>query len=423
MHGERLDAILSAWKECRPRGMVVPLSRVEEKLPQLSLHVPGGLATPEVAHRLDVMFSATEGEASGSLVPFLQALPRYSDMVHFLHFWKAFDLAISAVLGDMHAGGTGVALEFRQFLDRALGSAVKVQQDRGHACLSEDGPESSSFPQPHVHHGKLLELLEDAKAASLLPDFWRRCKRALLDTDAGGQEAWSLEAFGAFAHDWLLLAASSGSRLPRKRPLPLSPSGPSPREAPVVMPSPGGCAPCGGPNEGIPVYLHIYDVSNEKVLRNLNRLLAHRHAPIKFGGIFHVGVEVDGVEWSYGYTTSESSTGVVGDVPRTNPDHRFRQTISLLTTQLSHEEIARLLEEMVQEYRGRDYDLLRRNCCTFADDLASRLGARRLPRWVHRLARVGARLDSILLRASGFRSRVGGEARPPVDFWARLGGA
>ncbi|CAE7560924.1 unnamed protein product [Symbiodinium pilosum] len=45
---------------------------------------------------------------------------------------------------------------------------------------------------------------------------------------------------------------------------------------------------------------------------------------------------------------------------------------------------------MIEEYQGRDYDTLRRNCCHFCEDLCQRLGVSKLPDWVYRLARIGA---------------------------------
>lgn len=325
----------------------------------------------------------------------------------------------------------------------------------------------------------LIDYVEQARASSLLPDFWLGCRQGL---SAGLVPAWrgdglGLEELGQVMHPWLRDA--SAPPLPRKRRLaPPSPSsGPSrefreafaaemeekrraaaareeeriakenrriarekeritqgfakmeaqlleeEEEAPVVRPSSRACLPCaacGDPDVGSPVYLHVYDVSNERKLQRLNKVLAHRRAPIKFGGVFHVGVEVGGVEWSYGYAAGNAATGVMGEEPRTNPDHHFRQTVCLRATKLSGEEVTRVLAQLVEEYRGGDYELLRRNCCHFAEDFARRLGVRRIPRWVHRLARLGARLDGVLHVAQGFRRRT---EVLHVDRRAAAGGA
>jgi len=147
---------------------------------------------------------------------------------------------------------------------------------------------------------------------------------------------------------------------------------------------------------GLPVFLHVYDVSHEALIQRLNSVLAHRRAPIKFGGVFHAGVEVADKEWCFGATASQTATGVMCVDPRADPSHHFRQTVSLKKTQLTQDEIDIIIKQLQQEYPGRDYDLLRRNCCHFADDFCQRLGVGRIPGWVYRLARLGARIDNVV---------------------------
>merc|ERR1719321_1562426 len=87
--------------------------------------------------------------------------------------------------------------------------------------------------------------------------------------------------------------------------------------------------------------------------------------------------------------------------PKTNPQHTFRQTVSMKYTKVAPEDVAELISLLIEEYPGDDYDLLRRNCCHFADDFSRRLGAGRIPSWIHRLARVGARVDGALQALTG----------------------
>ncbi|CAE7283269.1 unnamed protein product [Symbiodinium sp. CCMP2592] len=55
-----------------------------------------------------------------------------------------------------------------------------------------------------------------------------------------------------------------------------------------------------------------------------------------------------------------------------------------------------------------DYDLLRRNCCHFADDFARRLGVGGIPGWVMRLAKVGAGVEAMIASApKPIRQRFG----------------
>jgi len=149
---------------------------------------------------------------------------------------------------------------------------------------------------------------------------------------------------------------------------------------------------------GLPVYLHVYDITHEGKIEELNSLLAPRLSPLKLGGFFHAGIEVNGREWSFGYCTLGS--GVCGLEPRTHPSHHFRETISLPSTKLSEERIAGIIKAMSSEYQGCDYSLLRRNCIHFADDFCHRLGVGGMPLWVHRLARTAEWLCDGLLRIS-----------------------
>mmetsp|Transcript_31551 Transcript_31551/g.97002 ORF Transcript_31551/g.97002 Transcript_31551/m.97002 type:complete len:114 (-) Transcript_31551:76-417(-) len=87
--------------------------------------------------------------------------------------------------------------------------------------------------------------------------------------------------------------------------------------------------------------------------------------------------------------------------PRADPQHHFRETVELPPTPLSEDEVDRLTEQLQREYLGCQYDLLRRNCCHFADDFCQRLGVGRIPGWVYRLARIGARIDSVLKPMQG----------------------
>lgn len=56
-----------------------------------------------------------------------------------------------------------------------------------------------------------------------------------------------------------------------------------------------------------------------------------------------------------------------------------------------------VVKEMAKEYLGRDYDLLRRNCCTFARDAALRLGISEdeIPTWFMNLADAGAATQDV----------------------------
>lgn len=151
--------------------------------------------------------------------------------------------------------------------------------------------------------------------------------------------------------------------------------------------------------ESLPVRLHIYDVSQGEGVQKLNKILAHKYSPFKLGGVFHAAVEVNGLEWSFGFVPSETKTGVYSSKPKEDAQHHYRQTVVLGYARIAEEDVNSIICDLVEEYSGRNYDLLRRNCCHFADDFAERLGGLRIPGWVHRLARLGAAVDNVLQAA------------------------
>ncbi|CAK0844188.1 unnamed protein product, partial [Prorocentrum cordatum] len=99
---------------------------------------------------------------------------------------------------------------------------------------------------------------------------------------------------------------------------------------------------------GIPVLLHIYDVSQADSIQRLNSFLANRRCPVKLGGVFHAGVEVAGMEWSFGQTEDDATPGVSPNPPREHPAHRFRQTVELPRARLSVADIQEVIAELAK---------------------------------------------------------------------------
>ena len=132
---------------------------------------------------------------------------------------------------------------------------------------------------------------------------------------------------------------------------------------------------------------------------------------------------MNGVEYAYGSNDTRNTTGVFTCMPKHSPGYQYRSTIDFgertlvrkmqvssdgadkksktgrnfdtsdgitaIDRQIDGREV---LREMAREYMGTDYDLLRKNCCTFAHDAAVRLGVREeeVPSWFRNLCRAGA---------------------------------
>jgi len=159
------------------------------------------------------------------------------------------------------------------------------------------------------------------------------------------------------------------------------------------------------------VYLHIYDVSSEGVVAQVNEVFRGIGT-----GAFHAGVEVLGQEWSYGQAPRGES-GIIVCKPRRNPCHRFRESLHMGQTTLSDEQVRDLLKQLHGEWLGADYDLLSRNCCHFSSTFCSRLGVGSAPDWLTNLAGAGAVVRSGVREAvTTAHAAAGLAAEAAVDF-------
>eukprot|EP00416_Gambierdiscus_australes_P045200 CAMPEP_0171108558 /NCGR_PEP_ID=MMETSP0766_2-20121228/69169_1 /TAXON_ID=439317 /ORGANISM="Gambierdiscus australes, Strain CAWD 149" /LENGTH=191 /DNA_ID=CAMNT_0011570117 /DNA_START=63 /DNA_END=638 /DNA_ORIENTATION=+ len=141
---------------------------------------------------------------------------------------------------------------------------------------------------------------------------------------------------------------------------------------------------------GSDVVLHVYDVSDTNVVSAANEVFQAIGT-----GLFHVGVEVYGWEWSYGFAAA--GTGVFASLPRACKARRYRQPIPLGRTKLSLTEVQDLLRELQQEWLGGHYNLVRHNCIHFSEALCQRLSVTRpLPKWIRRFVSVGAAVQDFV---------------------------
>jgi len=135
------------------------------------------------------------------------------------------------------------------------------------------------------------------------------------------------------------------------------------------------------------VRLHIYDVGGSKLVSRANKVFKRTGT-----GAFHAGVEIFGVEYSYGYTSK--GTGIFGVPPGQCPRHLYREgdTVELGDTELSMMEVANILEGMARSdpWKGEEYNLLRHNCVHFCQAFCEELEVQSVPAWVRNLAAAGA---------------------------------
>mmetsp|Transcript_55394 Transcript_55394/g.140071 ORF Transcript_55394/g.140071 Transcript_55394/m.140071 type:complete len:580 (+) Transcript_55394:107-1846(+) len=140
-----------------------------------------------------------------------------------------------------------------------------------------------------------------------------------------------------------------------------------------------------------PVTLHCYDYFSSGEGQALNGVLR------QFGtGAFHCGVEVYGKEWSF-RGRSGAGSGVFVIRPKT-ASNSFRESVSMGMTPLSEEEVNKLVHLLMRDWPASGYDLLKRNCCHFSNELCKLLGVGSIPEWITHLANTGKSLEEDLQR-------------------------
>mmetsp|Transcript_1629 Transcript_1629/g.4997 ORF Transcript_1629/g.4997 Transcript_1629/m.4997 type:complete len:440 (-) Transcript_1629:17-1336(-) len=394
------EAAIDAWVSCKPQGYVLDESRLPELLPLIVSKVPH---TEPGCHSKELAELFVDGD--GDTPVFVTLLKVNCGQVHFLNFWKAFGKAVHLSEATSEDG---------------LFAELETLRDRLLRILEEEGGSYESLQQAALPTSALVEEVHRAASMSAQPGFWGQVAASLAQPLEFS--ALHLDQLSSLLLLWLNDSATweqmhaTASRVSS----PLSESQYfSPLKdawnltsifssfASVSSPSHSLTAAADSTTlMGHMVYVHVYDVSQAEQVQKLNRILAHKHAPLKLGGVFHAGVEVNGVEWSFAYQPYETRYGVGCHSPKMHPQHHFRQTVGMGRTQCQSEKITELLACMVEEYPGGDYDLLRRNCCHFADDLCQRLGVGPIPGWIYRLARVGAGVAAMLEAAQSIGSRV-----------------
>jgi hypothetical protein len=123
------------------------------------------------------------------------------------------------------------------------------------------------------------------------------------------------------------------------------------------------------------VKLHVYHLFGNPVFRGLNNTFR-----VLSTGMYHTGVEVNGVEYSYG-CTNDASTGVYYCNPGGCASHFHREVVSLGNTRLSEAEVTATIRRLCRVWLGREYNMLRHNCSHFSDHLCRELGVPGVPGW------------------------------------------
>jgi len=100
-------------------------------------------------------------------------------------------------------------------------------------------------------------------------------------------------------------------------------------------------------------------------------------------GFFHTGVEIMGVEYSFG-----GGGGCYEIEPKTAPDGKFRESIVMGSIE-SSSSVRSALDRIRPDFPGDGYNVIFKNCNDFSTALVRALLNRNIPGWINRLARLG----------------------------------
>jgi len=154
------------------------------------------------------------------------------------------------------------------------------------------------------------------------------------------------------------------------------------------------------------VYAVVYDLLGNLPFLGLNRALK-----VASVGVYHVGIEVYGVEVSFGGGQPPQATGVfITNMPGVNAVHHFYQKVELGKTAMTPEQFDHTLWILQHEptWRKGNYDIIKKNCIEFSREFAHNLGVNPLPSWITNSLGIGQSLAPTLRALNGVVASVEG---------------
>ena len=112
-------------------------------------------------------------------------------------------------------------------------------------------------------------------------------------------------------------------------------------------------------------------------------------------GFYHTGVEINGLEYSYGGNFTHNGTGVFSQSPLEVEGALYRESF-LMGVVKDHGKIDETLSVLRSEFKANEYNLITKNCNHFSEALTLQLLGKRIPSFVNRASRIGYYTSCIL---------------------------
>jgi hypothetical protein len=134
-----------------------------------------------------------------------------------------------------------------------------------------------------------------------------------------------------------------------------------------------GDAAAAAQDAGSPVTLNAYQMSEQ-------------NPSLPGFGVWHTGIEVYGVEYTFGKRES-SLSGISAMKPRSAPGVIYKESVEVGRTKLSAREVRDLVTTLGSTFAGDSYHVTGRNCNHFSEEFCQRLCGTGIPGWVNRAAK------------------------------------
>ena len=175
------------------------------------------------------------------------------------------------------------------------------------------------------------------------------------------------------------------------------------------------CRPVANPSVPPPlqvVRLNVYHIVDAATNNKIRR--------VGFG-LYHSGVEVYGLEWSYGEAVDEHQVSGLFHVSPRHAMISFFRSIDIGTTNCSPEQVDTMLHRLENEWKSGEYHVLGHNCNDFSECFLKMLtpceeAPLEMPAWVNRAARWSNRI--VPQKAATWAMRKMDE-QPPVSVIPR----
>lgn len=114
-------------------------------------------------------------------------------------------------------------------------------------------------------------------------------------------------------------------------------------------------------------------------------------------GIYHSGIEIQGIEYSYGGNKNVSGSGVFQSAPMTVENARYLCSFNLGTA--SQQKVSQAISEVSDRFRANEYSMINQNCNHFSEALCKAILGKSIPTFVNRMANIGSWYNFLLPRS------------------------